>query len=169
MKIARPFAAARRIMRGEFARQPSGKLPVQTAALPWRSTESGAPEILLITSRDSGRWMLPKGQPMRGKTLAQAAAIEAMEEAGVEGRVKERPIGSFEHLKTHWLFGATRYRVLVHELEVERILETWPEQNERKRQWVPAAEAANLVQSKQLAKVLRAFREKAPQARPKSR
>lgn len=137
--------------------QEGRRLPVQTAALPWRSAGLGQREILLITSRDSRRWIIPKGQLMSGKSLAEAAAIEAFEEAGVEGKIEDQPIGSFEHLKAHWLVGPVRYRVIVHELQVERILQEWPEKRERERRWVPASEAANLVQSRQLAGVLRDF------------
>ena len=103
-------------------------LPVQTGALPWRRNPvSDQFEVLLITSRSSGAWIIPKGWPMRRKSLAEAAAIEAFEEAGVEGVVDEEPIGSFEHLKRRRFPGATRFLVVVHAMKVERALDDWPE------------------------------------------
>ena len=60
---------------------------LQTGALPWRRAKGDQLEILLVTGRLSGRWIVPKGWPMRGKTMAKAAAQEAYEEAGVRGKV----------------------------------------------------------------------------------
>ena len=69
-------------------------MPLQTGALPWRLTQSNKPEVLLVTGRRSGRWMIPKGWPMSGKSLAAAAEREAFEEAGISGSVDSRPLGS---------------------------------------------------------------------------
>ena len=55
----------------------------------------GSCEVMLITSRDTGRWIVPKGWPMRGKPDDEAAAQEAFEEAGVEGEISRDPVGSF--------------------------------------------------------------------------
>ena len=71
----------------------------QVAALPWRRGADGGVEILLVTSRETRRWVTPKGGRMPGKTDAEAAAQEALEEAGVEGRVADEPVGSFRYLK----------------------------------------------------------------------
>ena len=70
-------------------------MPLQTGALPWRLTQSSKPEVLLVTGRRSGRWMIPKGWPMIGKSLAAAAEREAFEEAGISGSIDSRPLGSF--------------------------------------------------------------------------
>ena len=80
-------------------REEHTKLPKQTGALPWRKTSGKDLEVLLVTGRRSGVWMIPKGWPIRGKSLAKAAAQEAFEEAGVEGTVDPKPIGSFRHIK----------------------------------------------------------------------
>ena len=136
------------------------ELPVQAGALPWRCNVKGRMEVLLITSRSSGRWIIPKGQPMADKTLAQAAAIEAFEEAGVEGEISHEALGEFEHEKRHWLTGPVRYRIVVHALAVHRELATWPEQTERKRIWLAPEEAASIVRSEQLAALLRRLRAK---------
>src|SRR5690606_30035705 len=70
----------------------------QVAALPWRRGADGL-QILLVTSRETRRWVTPKGGRMAGKTDAEAAAQEALEEAGVTGRIVEEPFGTFRYLK----------------------------------------------------------------------
>ena len=127
----------------------SRKLPVQTAALPWRLNHRRRPEVLLVTSRRSRNWILPKGWPMLGKSLADAAAREAFEEAGITGRLDPRPLGSFEHTKRN-LFGSLHVKVLVHLLEVERELSNWPERRQRERRWFSLDEAVTAVESKDL-------------------
>lgn len=114
----------------------------QVAALPWRKGRSGV-EILLITSRRTRRLIIPKGWPMRRHTRPEAAAIEAMEEAGVEGRITPRPLGHYRYVK---VFDdcALPVRVTVFPLRVERQLPDWKEAGERRRVWLPrdAARAA---------------------------
>jgi 8-oxo-dGTP pyrophosphatase MutT (NUDIX family) len=158
VKIPRPFQAASRSLLIQFARREAGTgLPIQAAALPWRIGSEGRPEVLLITSRSSGRWMIPKGQPENGKSLADIAAKEAFEEAGVRGVVDEQPIGRFEHVKSHWIIGPVRLAVLVHKFEVQQVLPNWPEQSERRRCWLSPPEAAELVASAELSALLRIF------------
>ncbi|MEN9850080.1 MAG: hypothetical protein RL128_243, partial [Pseudomonadota bacterium] len=60
----------------------------QYGALCWRM-HRGKVEVLLITSRDTGRWVIPKGWPIDGLAPAQTAAREAWEEAGVEGDIAD--------------------------------------------------------------------------------
>ena len=71
----------------------------QVAALPWRQGADGKVRILLITSRTNGKWMLPKGWRMDGKTDFESALIEAREEAGIDGEVSQVPIGSYRYIK----------------------------------------------------------------------
>ncbi len=125
-------------------------VPIQTAALPWRCTRGGDLEILLITGRSSQRWLIPKGWPMHGKSLAEAAAQEAFEEAGVEGRIAPEPIGRFAHMKRHGVPGPVRMTVIVHALAVERELAEWPERGERTRRWFSLEEALSNVASDEL-------------------
>ena len=61
--------------------------------------KNDAVEFLLITSRGTGRWIIPKGWPMPGRTLAQAALREAYEEAGIRGIVETSSIGSYQYYK----------------------------------------------------------------------
>src|SRR5262245_66501360 len=100
--------------------------PLQVAALPWRKTDNGV-EIMLVTSRDSGRWVLPKGWPEGRERLFDTAAREAAEEAGLGGAVSRDEIGSYLYDKmvpsgTEW-----RCQVLVFPLEVNEIATVWPE------------------------------------------
>lgn len=143
----------RRVRRGPGA----GDLPVQTAALPWRCTKAGDLQILLITGRKSPRWLIPKGWPMQGKTLAEAAAQEAFEEAGVEGAIEPKPIGKFGHVKQHAMLGEMAVSVLVHPLAVRQELAEWPERQERSRRWFSLSDAAAAVASEELAALIRNF------------
>ena len=128
--------------------------PVQTGAIPWRLGEDGGPEVLLVTGRRSGRWLIPKGWPMMGRTLAAAAAQEAFEEAGVEGTVDPAPVGSFRHDKQHVVLGEIAVEIVVHALAVERELPSWPEFGQRQRRWLTARQAAGQVQSRELAALI---------------
>jgi len=130
-------------------------LLIQTGALPWRRTRDDRLEVLLVTGRKSGRWLIPKGWPMSGKNLAEAAAQEAFEEAGVEGSIEPEPLGWFVHEKQHVLFGTMAVRIAVHRLAVERVLATWPEIDQRQRRWFTVKEASEQVKSPALAALIR--------------
>jgi len=125
----------------------------QTGALPWRFGADRKPEVLLVTGRRSNRWIIAKGWPMMGKSLAAAAQIEAFEEAGVEGTVDPQPLGTLAHLK-RTAFGSIHAEVLVHALQVEQELADWPEKEERTRRWFPAKEAAAKVRSRDLRQLI---------------
>ena len=128
----------------------------QVAALCWRRGDQGL-EILLVTSRETRRWVTPKGGRMPGLTDARAAAVEALEEAGVEGRVADHPIGTFRYLK--WLRrGDGRWCVVsLYPLEVTVEHATWQEQHERRREWVGQDEAAHRVNEPELKALIAAF------------
>ena len=129
----------------------------QVAALCWRRGEQGL-EILLVTSRETRRWVTPKGGRMPGLTDARAAAVEALEEAGVEGRIADHPIGTFRYLK--WLRrGEGRWCVVsLYPLEVTVEHDAWQEQHERTREWVGQDEAARRVNEPELKALISAFR-----------
>lgn len=134
--------------------RPEAKRQHQVAALPLRRALGGGVEVLLVTTRDTGRWVIPKGWPMRGKTDWNAAEIEAMEEAGALGQVDRDPIGSFDYFKRrerHF----DLIRVTVYALQVDRQLADWPERGERTVQWFAATQAADLVLEPGLAGLLR--------------
>lgn len=118
---------------------------LQAAALCMRS-KGKRQEVLLITSRGTGRWILPKGWPMKDKTLAEAAAQEAWEEAGVRGVVGAEPIGSYAARKVTDTGIDLRCTVQVFRVDVAEMADEFPEAGQRKRKWVTPAEAAMLVQ-----------------------
>jgi 8-oxo-dGTP pyrophosphatase MutT (NUDIX family) len=129
----------------------------QTAALPWRRAEDGAVEVLLITSRETGRWVIPKGWPMAGKSGAESAAQEAYEEAGVRGEVSPLAIGAFSYDKVAKSGAAKRLTVFVFPLEVRELLEDWPERGQRTREWFPTHDAALRVNEPELQALIAAF------------
>jgi len=128
---------------------------LQYAALPYRLHE--ALEFLLITSRQTGRWVLPKGWPMKGKKPHVCAAQEALEEAGVKGKIGRRAIGCYRYVKQLPENAATPCSVDVYPLMVERQLKRWPEQGQRSFGWFSAADAASLVDEGELANLIEAF------------
>jgi len=102
----------------------------QASAIPFRVGDRG-PEVLLVTSISSGKWILPKGNVDPGSTPAQTAEIEAREEAGVAGAVCSTPVAVYDYKK-----GSTHLWVQVFPLRVEQVLEKWPESELRRRRWV---------------------------------
>ncbi len=141
-------------------RQPvrAKRTSLQTAALPWRVRAGGGVEVLLVTSRDSQQWLPPKGWPMPGKTLAEAAAQEAFEEAGVEGWIDPSPLGSFDHIKNNYMLGPREMTVVVHPLAVTKVLTNWPERFQRQRKWFSLAKAADAVTSDTLRSLILALK-----------
>jgi 8-oxo-dGTP pyrophosphatase MutT (NUDIX family) len=126
----------------------------QVAALPVRRGKAGTWQVLLITSRDTGRWIIPKGWPMKGRKDHQAAAREAHEEAGVVGKVHKHPVGGYSSQK-RFADRTEPCRVLVYRLDVEKQLENWPEKGERSAAWVDVADAASRVIEPGLAAIIR--------------
>lgn len=136
-----------------MAGQESVEIPIQTGALPWRLSGKTI-EVLLVTGRKSGKWSIPKGWPMPGKSLAEAAAEEAFEEAGVRGTIHPDPIGTFRHVKQQLLVGEIAVSIVVHHLWVDRELMEWPELGQRKRKWFKPKEAAKRVDSRELRELI---------------
>ncbi len=125
----------------------------QVAALCWRM-HKGKVEVLLITSRDTGRWVIPKGWPMDGMSAAAAAAQEAWEEAGVQGVVSDLTLGQFVYDKI-MPKKALRCSVDVFPLRVKELKSKFPEAKERRRVWHRAKDAANLVAEPTLREMLK--------------
>lgn len=119
------------------------------------------PEILLITSLNSKRWILPKGWLMEGLSAAESAAREAFEEAGVAGKIGAKPVGSYHYLKERKGGGGMPCRVDVFALQVAAQMEDWPEKGAREIAWLPADQAAMRVAEPGLRELLRSF-SKAP-------
>jgi 8-oxo-dGTP pyrophosphatase MutT (NUDIX family) len=118
----------------------------QFAVLPWRISEGGTRQIMLLTSRGTRRWVIPKGWPIKGRKPAEAAAQEAYEEAGLIGHiVGKRPIGNF-HYPKRLAQGEVLCQVRVFLFRVERQLDEWPEKSQRETRWSDDEEAIDLVE-----------------------
>jgi 8-oxo-dGTP pyrophosphatase MutT (NUDIX family) len=129
----------------------------QAAAVPWRRAEDGTVEVLLVTSRETRRWVVPKGWPMKGLKPADTAAREAFEEAGVSGQPAKKKLGVYRYSKRLRSGRIQQVRVSVYALEVKAEAETWPEAAQRERLWTSPSAAAELVQEPELAAILRVF------------
>jgi 8-oxo-dGTP pyrophosphatase MutT (NUDIX family) len=156
---------------------------VQYGALCWREGNDGV-EVLLITSRDTGRWVIPKGWPMPGLAPEAAAAQEAWEEAGVDGRINPCCIGRFGYQKLMSVAASVPCAVSVYGLKVSNVAKSFPEAKVRQRRWFPLKEAAGLVAEPDLSRIIEDFTppedgrpapiaaeddEDLPQAKPKGR
>ena len=128
----------------------------QVAALPWRHGAAGV-EIMMITSRETRRWVIPKGNRMAGKTDAEAAVIEAYEEAGVQGDVMGAPIGWFRYGKRLKSGRVQATIASVYPLEVFIQLGAWPEDAQRERRWMSAEDAAAAVDEAELSELILHF------------
>jgi len=130
---------------------------VQVGAIPWR-VRLGRIEVMLITSRERKRWIIPKGWSITGKSLAQAAEIEAWEEAGVvAGQCSARPVGFVSYMKRTNRGGLTHCRINVFLLRVRRMTTAFPETHERRRLWTTPTHAARLVNEPGLKAIFRAM------------
>lgn len=121
----------------------------QVGALCVRRRDNGACQVLLITSRDTGRWIIPKGWKAKHLKDHEAAAREAAEEAGVSGRVKLRPIGNYIYRKIDDA-GAQSLRVAVFLLRVRRERNHWREQGQRRRAWFEVQKAVKEIRERGL-------------------
>jgi 8-oxo-dGTP pyrophosphatase MutT (NUDIX family) len=133
-----------------------GEPRLQYAALPWRLVGEDV-EILLASSRDTRRWVIPKGWPMKGFKPHVAAAIEAREEAGLTGKIEKTKIGSFHYHKRLKNGADIHCRVDVFPMQVLRQAKHWPEQGQRVTQWFTYADAAEEVLEAELKALILAF------------
>ncbi|MEW9919554.1 NUDIX hydrolase [Marimonas sp. MJW-29] len=130
---------------------------VQVAALCYKETPEGK-KVLLITSRDTGRWILPKGWPINGKDGPGSALQEAWEEAGVrEADIEEEPMGYYEYVKGLDNGVTVPVETQVYMTRVRDLAGKYPEVDERTRKWFSPSEAANLVDEPDLKDLLRTF------------
>jgi len=127
----------------------------QFGALCYR-IHDGKVEILLVTTRRSGRWIIPKGWPMDGETPAGAAATEAWEEAGVTGKLSHHVLGFYAYDKG---YAGDRMPcvVAVFPLKVKKVAKQFPERSQRRRKWVSLKKAAGMVTEPELRAMIKAF------------
>ena len=112
---------------------------------------------MLVTSRQTRRWIIPKGNVDSGMAPHDAAAQEAEEEAGVRGEIGHEPLGSFTYQKRIVSGLCVTADVTVFPLLVREVLDEWKESNWRRRQWFPLSEASEAVEEPQLRELIRSF------------
>ena len=117
-------------------------------------------QVCIVTSRRSGRWIIPKGWPMDGETPTDAAAKEAFEEAGVKGKIGSRPVGVFSYYKVRSEDELPCIAV-VYPLRVKKVLRKWPEKKEQERKWLSRKKAAALISDPELREIILSFDPKA--------
>lgn len=117
----------------------------------------GKPEVLLVTSRRTKRWIVPKGWPMDGKTPSESAEIEAWEEAGVRGKVYDRCLGVYSYRKSMEDDEDLSCVTMIYAMKVREFAANYPEVEERKRKWLRPKKAAALVDEPDLAHMIRNF------------
>jgi 8-oxo-dGTP pyrophosphatase MutT (NUDIX family) len=132
-------------------------ISIQYAALPFRRNADSGVEVMLVTSRDTGRWVIPKGWPIGRKAPYASAAREALEEAGAVGKVDRDSIGTYTYEK-RLANGAIVICVQVFILEVKRQRQDWPEKEEREVRWFSPNEAAKAVQEAALSDIILSIR-----------
>ena len=115
------------------------------------------PRILLVSTRGTGRWVLPKGWPINGKTPAQSALREAFEEAGVAGKPFEQCMGHYSYTKYIKIDQPVPCIVAVFPIEVDKLNEDFPELGQRKLVWLSPEKAAKRVSEPELKPILRDF------------
>ena len=123
----------------------------QVGVLPWRIRRDGELKILLITSRRRGRWIVPKGWPVKGRSLLAAASREAFEEAGVIGDISPAPLTEYRYIKAANDGAQVPCRVAVFGMKVRGTLSHWREKSQRQRHWFSLEAAADRLDDAELA------------------
>ena len=128
---------------------------LQVAALCYRQ-RNGEVEVLLITSLHTGRWIVPKGWPMKGRNAAEAAAAEAWEEAGaIVARLGAEPLGTFRYTKRIRGGAGMPCETIVFPVKVAELSDDFPQKTRRDRRWATPEEAASLIDEPGLQDLIR--------------
>jgi 8-oxo-dGTP pyrophosphatase MutT (NUDIX family) len=142
---------------------------IQYGALPYRFTPDAALEILLVTARQTKRWIIPKGWPIKRLRPPKSAAPEAFEEAGVRGKIGMKSVGLLTYDKALDENGIRiSCEVKVFPLLVRRQSEVWPEREQRATQWVEPSKAVSLIKEPELKKLVTAFAKRVAAAASKT-
>jgi 8-oxo-dGTP pyrophosphatase MutT (NUDIX family) len=150
-------APLKRIWPKAFNDAGKSDLRSQFAALCYRR-KNGKIQVLLITTRETGRWIIPKGWPDMQYTPGDLALREAWEEAGVKGKVSDAPIGLFSYMKSYDDKDALPCMATVYVVEVKSLDDDYPEVGQRKRKWFSRKKAAQMVSEPELARIIREFK-----------
>ena len=129
----------------------------QYAALPWRRTADGAVMVLVITSRETKRWVIPKGWPIKGLKAPEVACREAFEEAGLLGEARKKKLWVFHYAKRLRSGRLQPVKVAVYAMAVSGEAKDWPEKGQRDRLWISPAEASTQVDEPELRALIAAF------------
>jgi 8-oxo-dGTP pyrophosphatase MutT (NUDIX family) len=132
-------------------KQKTSKVLKQSGVVPYR-VKDGTTEVLLITSRNSQNWVVPKGGIVNRMTPHDSAAKEAWEEAGVIGQVNPNKFGTYKYRKNGKI-----YCVQMYSLPVEAVAQEFPEAGQRMRKWVDIDQAVGLVLQPSLKRILKQF------------
>lgn len=135
----------------------AAKMRLQVSALCYRWTPEGKLRILLVTSRRTKRWIAPKGWPMRGRTHAQTAAQEALEEAGAIGKVATKPIGYYQYRKHLGGRKSVMCLVQVFPMEVTRLRREFREKGQRKVTWMKPKKAIEKSDPREFSRLIKEF------------
>lgn len=125
----------------------------QVAAIPCRLNDFGMPEVMLVTSRTTQRFIIPKGWPMKGKSARKVAALEAREEAGVTGKALREPVGRYRYWK-RLSDCFVPIEVTVYLVVVSAVTGEWKEQSARRRAWLSLDDALTLIDEPELAAIV---------------
>jgi two-component system phosphate regulon sensor histidine kinase PhoR len=129
----------------------------QYGVIPVRRGAEGGIEVMLITSRETRRWVVPRGNPIPGKSPSESAAQEAYEEAGIIGPVEPEPVGRYFYRKRRRNGALLPAEVQLFRMSVSEERDDWPERGERERRWFPPQEAAAAVAEVELAEMIRSL------------
>jgi 8-oxo-dGTP pyrophosphatase MutT (NUDIX family) len=132
----------------------------QVAALPWR-LRGGELEVLLITTRNSRRWIVPKGWPEADLSASESAAREALEEAGVIGAIVQKPVGRFHYIKQRRTGESLPVSVTLFPLEVMHQRRSYPEKHLRETRWCTLDEALAQISEPGLKRLITKFAKEA--------
>lgn len=130
------------------------QIGAQIAALPLMRDKKGKLKVLMVTSRGTGRWVMPKGWEMDGEKPWQAAAIEALEEAGAEGYIGDELLGTYRYPKILKSGEIMPVEVRVYPMVVQKLRRTWKERKQRTRRWFSTKAAAKRVDEPDLADLI---------------
>ncbi|MCT4556572.1 MAG: NUDIX hydrolase [Pelagimonas sp.] len=136
------------------------ELGEQIAALPLRREANGDIKVLMVTSRGTGRWVMPKGWEMDGKKPWRAAEIEALEEAGAKGFISSEVLGTYRYPKVMNDGSIVPCVVRVYPMYVEKLKRNWKERHQRTRRWFSPKAAAKRVDEQELSDLLMTLHKK---------
>jgi 8-oxo-dGTP pyrophosphatase MutT (NUDIX family) len=129
----------------------------QYGVIAWKESEAAGRLVLLITSRETRRWVIPRGNPMPGLSASQVAAQEAWEEAGIRGDTSLEEVGTYPYRKKQPDGSFVPAEVRLFSMEVREEADAWPEMRQRERRWFTPAEAAEAVDEPELRLLILAF------------